>query len=62
MKCPFCKSDDNQVIDTRKYDTCIIRVRRCLNPECDMAWHTEENVQITKIERMVDVYIKLKST
>ena len=60
MRCPFCHSENNQVIDTRKYDTCILRIRKCLNPECDMAWHTEELIQTTKIERMAEIYVKIR--
>ncbi len=41
MLCPYCHSKNNsQVIATRKYDTCVIRIRKCA--DCDMVWHTEE--------------------
>jgi len=61
MKCPFCNSDDCQVVDTRKYDTCILRIRKCLNPKCGLAWHTQEVIEITKIEKIAEIYIKINS-
>lgn len=42
MRCPFCKSERNQVIDTRKFDTVIIRIRLC--KDCHFGWHTEETI------------------
>jgi transcriptional regulator NrdR family protein len=29
LKCPTCGSEDMSVVDTRKYDTCVIRIRLC---------------------------------
>jgi transcriptional regulator NrdR family protein len=40
MKCPFCKSEDHRVIDTRRYDTVIIRIRLCL--KCKFSFETIE--------------------
>lgn len=44
MKCPYCKSEDVKVVDTRKYDTCIIRVRFCEG--CRTSFQTEELIQL----------------
>lgn len=44
MNCPNCKTE-MRVIDTRKFDTCVIRVRRCLT--CGSACKTvEESIEI----------------
>jgi transcriptional regulator NrdR family protein len=59
MKCPFCHSQDNRVIDTRKFDTVIIRLRLCMN--CKMGWHTEELIQATHIEKIIDLQLKCNS-
>ena len=40
MKCPCCQSEDNSVIDTRKYDTCNLRKRLC--NACNTAFKTLE--------------------
>jgi len=45
MKCPFCKSEDVRVIDTRKYDTCILRVRLC--EKCHMSFQTAETCDVS---------------
>jgi transcriptional regulator NrdR family protein len=58
MKCPFCHSEDNRIIDTRKFDTCVIRVRLCLN--CKMGWHTEEVCGVTQIEKLVERHVKIQ--
>ena len=55
MLCPFCKSDNIKVVNTRKFDTCNIRLRICL--ACHMGWHTEELIQITQIDRMIENHI-----
>jgi transcriptional regulator NrdR family protein len=44
MKCPYCKSESLRVIDTRKYDTCILRVRLCL--ACDSIIKTHEEIEL----------------
>jgi len=41
MKCPFCQSSETSVLRTYKYDSCIIRFRRCLN--CDQSFKTAES-------------------
>jgi transcriptional regulator NrdR family protein len=44
MKCPACKSDDSSVIDTRKFDDCIRRVRECNScKKLTITWEVEEN-------------------
>ena len=40
MRCPFCQDDDHRVIDTRRYDTVIIRIRLCL--KCNFPFETIE--------------------
>ncbi len=43
MKCPFCKSENKMVVDPRKYDTVIIRIRFC--KDCNMGFKTNEILQ-----------------
>jgi transcriptional regulator NrdR family protein len=57
MKCPFCQSENNKVIDTRRYDTCNIRIRVCEN--CEISWPTEEVIQTIKIDKISKFIIKL---
>jgi transcriptional repressor NrdR len=52
MKCPFCQSEDVHVIDTRKFDTVIIRIRRC--NVCNAAFQTEEEIKL-----MTPIYLKV---
>jgi len=52
MKCPHCFSEDIRVVDTQKYDTCVIRIRVC--DSCNSSWTTSETfhkipVHTTKI-------------
>jgi transcriptional repressor NrdR len=46
MKCPFCKHDDTQVVDSRVSETgdSIRRRRRC--PACDKRFTTYETVEL----------------
>ena len=46
MKCPFCKGDDTQVVDTRESEEGdrIRRRRRCLS--CDKRFTTYETVEL----------------
>ncbi len=48
MKCPFCKADKTQVVDTRESEDgdSIRRRRRCLN--CDKRFTTYEMVELRK--------------
>ncbi len=59
MLCPYCHSGDSKIIDTRKYDTCDLRVHRCC--ECNKAWDTEELVRTIKVSKPVKTYDKTKS-
>lgn len=45
MRCPFCKEDDDKVIDSRSADSgrCIRRRRRCLS--CDRRFTTYERIE-----------------
>jgi len=47
VKCPFCGTDDTQVVDSRVNDegNSIRRRRRCL--ECDKRFTTYESVELT---------------
>ncbi len=47
MKCPFCGTDDTQVVDSRVNDegNSILRRRRC--SECDKRFTTYESVELT---------------
>lgn len=55
MRCPFCKEDDDKVIDSRSTDNgrCIRRRRRCLR--CQRRFTTyeriEEGVKLSVIKR-----------
>lgn len=42
MKCPYCHSDRIRVIDTRKFDTVVIRIRVC--DECTVSFQTQEQI------------------
>jgi transcriptional repressor NrdR len=52
MKCPFCESDDTQVVDTRSNPgtNVIRRRRRC--PKCDKRFTTYERVEL-RMPRLV---------
>jgi transcriptional repressor NrdR len=52
MRCPFCQSDDTQVVDTRSNPEAntIRRRRRCL--KCDKRFTTYERVDL-KVPRLV---------
>lgn len=45
MICPRCKSENLTVVDTRKYDTVVIRTRLC--KACLFAFKTQETIQNT---------------
>jgi transcriptional repressor NrdR len=47
MRCPFCKEDDDKVIDSRSTETgqCIRRRRRCL--QCGRRFTTYERIEDT---------------
>ena len=47
MRCPFCGTDDTQVVDSRVNDegNSIRRRRRC--PKCDKRFTTYESVELT---------------
>jgi transcriptional repressor NrdR len=55
MRCPFCKEDDDKVIDSRSTEAgaCIRRRRRCLR--CNRRFTTyeriEETIRLTVIKR-----------
>ena len=52
MRCPFCSSDDTQVVDTRSNeDTNVIRRRRRC-PKCDKRFTTYERVEL-RMPRLV---------
>jgi transcriptional regulator NrdR family protein len=58
MKCPFCHSEDNKVIDTRKFDTCVIRVRLCIN--CKVAWNTQEIIGVVTADDLIKSHVKVE--
>ncbi len=43
MTCPYCKSTNHKVKDTRSYETAIIRQRFC--EDCQQYFKTVEEVQ-----------------
>ena len=52
MRCPFCSSEDTQVVDTRSNeDTNVIRRRR-KRPKCDKRFTTYERVEL-RMPRLV---------
>ena len=52
MRCPFCESDDTQVVDTRSNEgTNVIRRRRKC-PKCDKRFTTYERVEL-RMPRLV---------
>ena len=52
MRCPFCSSEDTQVVDTRSNeDTNVIRRRRKC-PKCDKRFTTYERVEL-RMPRLV---------
>ena len=52
MRCPFCSSEDTQVVDTRSNeDTNVIRRRRRC-PKCDKRFTTYERVEL-RMPRLV---------
>ncbi len=52
MRCPFCASEDTQVVDTRSNeDTNVIRRRRKC-PKCDKRFTTYERVEL-RLPRLV---------
>lgn len=42
MKCPECRYKRNDVFDSRKFQTFILRSRRCRR--CKNEWKTEEKI------------------
>ena len=53
MKCPFCKHDKTGVLDTRKFETCIVRVRICDN--CHVPFKTFETVDKKSFDLQQDL-------
>ena len=52
MRCPFCASEDTQVVDTRSNEgTNVIRRRRKC-PKCDKRFTTYERVEL-RMPRLV---------
>ena len=49
MRCPFCSSEDTQVVDTRSNeDTNVIRRRRKC-PKCDKRFTTYERIEAPRL-------------
>jgi len=44
MKCPFCKSEKVKIVDTKKFETVVFRVRVCEN--CHSPFKTVEQIEI----------------
>lgn len=59
MICPFCKSDSITVEMTRKYDTCVIRIRFC--DACLHSFKTVEQIELETPVRFVVVQSSEKS-
>jgi len=52
MRCPFCSSDDTQVVDTRSNDDTNVIRRRRKCPKCDKRFTTYERVEL-RMPRLV---------
>lgn len=50
MRCPNCKHRKNDVFDSRKYLTFILRSRRCRR--CKHEWKTQE--ELVDYEKFID--------
>ena len=49
MKCPFCKKDNDKVVDTRVHeDGCLIKRRRFCN-SCKKRFTTYERIEVTSV-------------
>jgi transcriptional repressor NrdR len=52
MRCPFCSSEDTQVVDTRSNDDSNVIRRRRKCPKCDKRFTTYERVEL-RMPRLV---------
>jgi transcriptional repressor NrdR len=52
MRCPFCSSDDTQVVDTRSNEETNVIRRRRKCPKCDKRFTTYERVEL-RMPRLV---------
>jgi len=52
MRCPFCSSDDTQVVDTRSNEDSNVIRRRRKCPKCDKRFTTYERVEL-RMPRLV---------
>jgi transcriptional repressor NrdR len=52
MRCPFCSSDDTQVVDTRSNEDSNVVRRRRKCPKCDKRFTTYERVEL-RMPRLV---------
>jgi transcriptional repressor NrdR len=52
MRCPFCSSDDTQVVDTRSSEDSNVIRRRRKCPKCDKRFTTYERVEL-RMPRLV---------
>jgi len=51
MFCPFCRSGETKVIDSRQSEDFVIRRRReCLSPECARRFTTYEKIEETPLK------------
>lgn len=57
MKCPYCESDKIRVVDTRKFDTVVLRIRVC--DTCRMSFQTEELIQADNLVKKESVKVKI---
>ncbi len=62
MKCPFCQSENHRIIDTRRYDTVVIRIRLCLG--CSFSFETCEQLRANTPHsyKIISTLIPKKST
>jgi transcriptional regulator NrdR family protein len=44
MKCPFCQSKEIRIVDTRKFETVVIRTRVC--DACHAPFQTQEEIHL----------------
>jgi len=66
MKCPKCQGSKQKVLDTRKFDTVIRRVRECLEDDngeqCGHIWITWEMNHTAITVKIVDSAQKFLNT
>ena len=53
MLCPYCQSENIQAIDTRKFDSVVVRIRYCY--ECLKYFRTHEQIVIVETMEITEI-------